>query len=123
MDIEEHELNQRPWRILGKSGEVKISVAPPTSIRVEVGGHTAILPIQIVMALQTDEAREFVTNPAVGSFLYGTSERESRIRAARKIAELGLAKKRRDFVDSLMAHGVSVGEAWELAKLKYPIQF
>ena len=99
---------------------MKISVAPPTSIKVEVDGVTAVVPIAIVLALQTEEARRFVANPTVGSFMYGASTRESRIRAATDLERRQTSAKRRAFVEAACLSGVTESEAWMLSKVKYP---
>lgn len=122
MDITPHEQEQRPWRVLGTDGHTKISVAPPCSVRVQVGDVVAVVPMDVALALQTDEAKAFLKDPAVAPFLYAGSERESRIRAARLLASKKLSKLRREFVDALVqANLASESEAWTLASLKYPI--
>lgn len=122
MDIREHGPDQRPWRVLGEAGGAKISVAPPTSIRIEACGLVAVVPLPLVLALQTAEARAFLSDPAVVPFMYAANDRESRIRAAKLLASKGLAKSRRELVDALTKqHGLSEVEAWDLARLKYPL--
>lgn len=121
LKISEKTQDQRPWRILGEHGDVKISIAPPSRVKIECGGLSAILPVQLVVALQTPQAIDFISNPSVSAFLFAHSDRESRIRAARSIASLGIGRKRRDFVDHLIKdHALSEREAWTLAMAKFP---
>lgn len=121
MDITDLPREAAPWKILGTGDGAKISVAPPTSIRIEACGLVAVVPLPLVLALQTPDAINFVKDPAVAPFMYAANDRDSRIRAARLVANRKLASQRRDFVASLKAQfAVSDAEAWNLARLKYP---
>lgn len=121
MEITDLPYDKRPWKVLG-AGDAKIMIAPPCSVKIEACGIVDIVPMPIVIALQTEDAIAFMKSPAVVPFMYAANDRDSRIRAARDLAKLGISKKRRDFVQQLtVQHGVAEAEAWELARLKFPI--
>lgn len=120
MDINETKPDQRPWRIIGRDNSTSISIAPGGGVKVQAAGRTVVIPFEVAMVLQSEEARRFIADPAVAPFLYAASERESRLRAAKMIAEKDLTAKRRDFVHKAVKIGVSEPEAWALARLKFP---
>lgn len=115
-----------PWKIMGTDGHTKLSVSAPTSIKVEVGvGEekvTVVLPIQVVVALQTKEAIEFISSPLVAPFMWAANDRDSRVNAAKGVANLELGRKRREFVAMAQAAdpNLGVGEAWALARMIHP---
>lgn len=122
MDIKDLPREAAPWKVIGTEQGVKISVAPPTSIRIEAVGLTAVLPMPLVVALQHPEAVAFMRNPTVVAYMYGSSDRESRLRAALDLAKRDVYRKRQALVEALrVQHGVSEAEAYNLARAQYPL--
>ncbi len=117
---------QGPWKIMGTDGHTKISVSPPTSIKIEVGEGEArvscIVPIQVAVALQTQEAIEFIQSPLIAPFFWAKSERAPRTQAANGLANIDLGRERRAYVALIqqIEPGIALGEAWDIARLKYP---
>lgn len=121
MEVSEHKPDQKPWKILGQSGSVRLSVAATGSLKVEIEGRATLVPIEVVWVLQNTEAIAFVKDPAVAPFFYAASDRDSRVRAARLIASQKLSQVRRECVARLVSAGASESEAWLLACQKHPL--
>ena len=128
MDIQPLAADQGPWKVMGalkylhatSPGQFTIRVSPG-SLKVELGGAVYVLPVELVVALQSEETKRFLSDPTVAPFLYGTGDRDSRVNGARKLALLELGQKRRDLVAHLMTdHGLTEREAWNVARIKYP---
>lgn len=114
------------WKVLGTDGHTRISIAAPSSVKVEVGEgefkQTLVIPIEIVVALQTAEAQTFIKSPLVAPFMWAANERKSRVQAAKGLANLELGRLRREYVALIgqLDPSMGVGEAWALARLKHP---
>ncbi len=108
------------YKVLGKSEDMTIAVGADSTIKVQVGGLKMIIPIQIAIALGSQEAQSFLADPAIAAYLYASSELESRVYAANTLVKRDLNDKRRNFVAEILASGLaSEAEALVLAKLKF----
>lgn len=110
-----------PWRVIGKSGEASLAVSPDGRVKVQAGGQVAVIPLAIALALGTQEAKAFLSDPVVAEFLYAPADRAARVRAAKALADTARVNERRGYVALLVSEGLaSEPEAWALARLKYP---
>lgn len=112
----------QPWRVIGRSGEAELSVSPDGRVKVKVGTAVCVVPVAVAIALQTQEARDFLSDQAVGQFLFAYSDREARVKAARDLAKTETINQRRDYAAQIVGMGLApMAEAWALARLKFPL--
>ena len=110
-----------PWRVIGQRGDVSLCVSPDGKVKVQVGDSVAVIPVAIAVALQTQEARQFLGDPVVAEFLFAPAERTTRIKAAERLADSERLNKRRAFVALLLGQGVCPEhDAWIAAGKVYP---
>ncbi len=106
---------------MGTDGHTTVSVAPGGQVKITTGDITRVVPIDVVVALQNPLVIAFIQHPDVAAFLYGSSNRESRVSAAANLATAETLRLRKEFTALATASGlVSESEAFVLAKLKYP---
>jgi hypothetical protein len=108
------------YKLLGRSEECIIEIGANATVKVTVGSTKMVLPLNIVMAIQSKPAIDYLRDPAVSSYLFAANERETRNWAARTLVNAMMQDSRRDFVRELVDFGLSETEAWVLARLKHP---
>ena len=108
------------WRVVGSHGGAEYAVAHGGLVKVKVGPSVSVMPVRIALQIVPPEVRAFLGDPKVAEFLR-PSVREPRIEAARALANKDHDASRAQFQAELMAHGVSESEAWDLARIKFPI--
>ncbi len=108
------------YRLLGKTKDTTIEIGADATVRVTAGKTTMVIPIQLALALQTEQAKKFLSDPVIASYLVAQNDRETRLWAAQELLRKAVQDQRRDWVVRAVENGLLDEQtAWILARLKF----